>query len=131
MKNEQEKEVNKRVLFKMEQLKESLLNNSKWDRARAFNPSASLSTIEKYAAMSCIKKELAEIVDKEIRMGVPNLGEKDKMIFHEWKEEKIQDFSRNFGARLRGTSIREEVIIRWLVNAFESMPRDVKKHSKN
>ena len=111
-----EEEVQRQVLFKMKQLKTVLLNHSRWNKAKAYNMGLSVKEIREYSMSSVAKKELSEIIDKEMYMGVPDLNEIEEKEQRKIKDDKIDNFMKHYGNNFRGRSPGlEQSILQWLV----------------
>lgn len=116
MNKEQQEEMQTQVKFKMKQLKTVLLNHSKWDKMNAYNMGLSIREIKEYSMSSVVKKELSEIIDKEIHMGVPDLTRIEKEKQWKTKDDKINTFMKCYGNNFRGRSPGlEQSIVKWLV----------------
>lgn len=116
MTKEIEEKVKQQVLFKMTQLKTVLLNHSKWNEMKARNMGLSIREIKEYSMSSVVKKELSEIIDKEIMMGVPDLNRIEEEKQRKLKDDKINNFVKVYGNNFRGRSPGlEQSIIQWLV----------------
>lgn len=111
-----EEKVNQQVLFKMKQLKTVLLNYSKWDKSNAYTMGLSVREIKEYSMSSVVKKELSEIIDKEIHMGVPDINRIEKEKQWKIKDDKINNFMKCYINIFRGKSPGlEQSILQWLV----------------
>ena len=114
---EQEKEIQARVSFKLNQFKDYLVNTANREKHQAFDPNCNFQRIAKLMESYEGKAEIVKALKKEIDMAVPSktMHQDDK---NRLKNRVIDNICERYNKDTRGICIPQP-FLRFLVNQIE------------
>lgn len=118
--DEQQKEVDAQVRFKMEQFMDWLKNTANWDRHNMYSTKLSIGEIQSLWANSTIKDQILNALKKEMLMASPrdNTHEFERCVL---KNNVVQQITEKYGEKTRGFDRNPEIFTRFVVSQVERM----------
>jgi len=118
--DDQQKEVDAQVRFKMEQFMDWLKNSSNWDKHNSYNSGLSSQKIEELWNSSQLKKHILTALKKEVLMATPSdhQYEFERSVL---KNNVVQKIHEKYIDKTRGFDRHPELFVRFVVSQVERM----------